>query len=98
MESREYEILTILNPDMEEQATQERIVALIKDHDAEVQSQDVWGLRTLAYPIEKQSRGRYILFNVVLPTEQLSDLRRELGIFDGLLRCSIVSKETTEVN
>lgn len=52
-----------------------------------------WGKRKLAYMINKESEGYYVLFNFISGTEFPAELDRIYKITDGVLRSLIVKKE-----
>ena len=85
----------IINPVLEDEkknAVVERVQEII-NADGEVSKVDVWGMRKLAYPIEKKNEGYYVVveFNAspVLPKE----LDRRLKISDDVMRHIIINKE-----
>lgn len=51
---------------------------------------DEWGLRKLAYPINFQNEGFYVLFNYECEPEFPAELDRVIKITDGVLRSLIV--------
>jgi small subunit ribosomal protein S6 len=89
---RTYEVLFILSP----QVTEEEATTLISDfkgiataNGATLKSEDAWGRRRLAYPIQKFNEGIYHLF--VLESESsLSELDRRMKNVDRVLRHVIV--------
>ena len=89
---RTYEVLFILSP----QVTEEESTTLINDfkgiattNGATLKSEDAWGRRRLAYPIQKFNEGIYHLF--VLESEgSLSELDRRMKNVDRVLRHLIV--------
>ena len=89
---RTYEVLFILSP----QVTEEESTTLINDFKgiatgtgATLKSEDAWGRRRLAYPIQKFNEGIYHLF--VLESEgSLSELDRRMKNVDRVLRHVIV--------
>ncbi len=89
---RTYEVLFILSP----QVTEEEATTLINDfkgiataNGATLKSEDAWGRRRLAYPIQKFNEGIYHLF--VLESEgSLSELDRRMKNVDRVLRHVIV--------
>lgn len=54
---------------------------------------DEWGKRRLAYAINKESEGYYVLFNFTSESEFPAELDRIYKITDGILRSLIVKKE-----
>ena len=54
---------------------------------------DEWGKRKLAYLINKESEGYYVLFNFTSESNFPAELDRIYKITDGILRSLIVRKE-----
>ena len=55
-----YELMFIINPTLEEEkknAVVEKVTEIITNGGGEVSKTDVWGMRKLAYPIEKKEEG-----------------------------------------
>lgn len=61
---RTYELMYVLDPrlsDEEADEVNETVRKLVTDNGAAITREDDWGRRKLAYPIEKQTEGRYRL-------------------------------------
>lgn len=89
---RTYEVLFILSP----QVTEEETTALIAEFKrvaestgATLKSEDAWGRRRLAYPIQKFNEGIYHLF-VFESGSSLAELDRRMKNSDRVLRHMIV--------
>ena len=54
---------------------------------------DEWGKRRLAYEINKETEGYYVLINFESPKDFPAELDRVYKITDGILRTLIVAKE-----
>ncbi len=90
--ARKYQAIYILNPTMGEeaiQATSEKIEALVAAS-ATVEKVDVWGRRRLAYEINDQKEGHYVLIDFSADTEFPKELERVLKITEGVLRYLVV--------
>lgn len=77
---------------MDEEAintTMEKIQTLIESS-ATVEKVDVWGRRKLAYEIDDQKEGHYVLINFSAEPDFPKELERVLKITDGVLRYLIV--------
>ena len=62
MEVRNYETVFIVTPVLNEsqvQETVEKFTQVLKENSAAIVSTEVWGLRKLAYPIQKKTTGYY---------------------------------------
>ena len=55
-------------------------------------SVDEWGKRKLAYPINDEEDGYYVLYNHTCEADYPAELDRVLGITDGVLRRLIIKK------
>lgn len=59
---------------------------------ATLDSVEEWGKRKLAYLINKESEGYYVLFNFTCDAEFPAELDRVYNITDGVLRSLIVKR------
>ena len=60
---------------------------------AELGDVDDWGSRKLAYAINDQAEGYYVLYNFVSGPEFPAELERIAKITDGVLRSMIIRKD-----
>jgi small subunit ribosomal protein S6 len=84
-----YETLFVLHPDLPEaqvRETGDRVRRLIEGMGGQVLDLQDWGVRELAYAIQKQSRGTYILVQYAAPAAAVKELERTLKIADEVLR------------
>ncbi len=93
---RDYETLVVLQPDYTEEqikAFVERVKEIISAA-GEILSVEEWGLRKLAYTIDKKyTDGYYILFNFKSDASVLPNLEHLYKITDAVIRDIIVNKE-----
>ena len=90
-----YETLFILDPALEDEkkdAAIEMVKGVIST-DGEVGNVDVWGLRKLAYPIQKKNEGYYVVIEFQADPELPKELDRRMRISDSFMRHIIVNKE-----
>ena len=73
------------------QALIEKFKNLIEKH-ATLQSVDEWGKRKLAYLINKESEGYYVLMNFEAEADFPAELDRIYKITDGIMRSLIIRK------
>jgi len=73
-------------------AVVEKFKSVIERH-ATLDGVDEWGRRRLAYPINKETEGYYVLFNFTATAEFPAELDRRYKIADGVLRSLIVKKK-----
>jgi len=97
---RTYELMLLIrsNPD-EAVITQvtEQVTSLIEDKGGQVLKTNVWGRRKLAYPIDNQSDGFYVLLNLAVAPSALKDIEFELKLNENLLRHLFVKDETIDL-
>jgi len=94
---REYEIVYIFRSNFtpeEIEAKLERYHALLTGGGkGEITAVEQWGKRPLAYPIEKQTNGYYVVAQFTTDPAAISELERVLKLEEDLLRYLIVLSE-----
>lgn len=86
---RKYETLIVLHPELPEAQTREtidRAKRLIEGMGGQVHHMQEWGMRELAYPIRKLTRGYYVLAEYTAEPKVVQELERTLKIADEILR------------
>lgn len=90
-----YEIMFIIDSTLEDavkDATVETVKGII-EADGEVTNVDVWGMRKLAYPIQKKNEGYYVVVEFKASTALPKELDRRLKISDNVVRHLIINKD-----
>lgn len=85
----DYETVSVLHPDLGEAGSKEmaqRIRSILESGKAEIKNVDEWGIRELAYPIQKQRRGVYVLVEYKAEPAAVTELERQLRLSDQVLR------------
>ena len=70
----------------------EKFKALIEANGT-MEAVDEWGKRTLAYPINYETDGYYVLYTYEAGVDFPAELDRVFNITDGVLRSLIVARE-----
>ena len=90
-----YEAIVVLSvnnkTDEDVQSLVEKFKALIEKNGT-LESVDEWGKRKLAYPIEDETEGYYVLYTYSCKPDFPAELDRVLKITDGVLRSLITVK------
>ena len=89
-----YETLFVVDATLAEEAvkaTVEKFTALISENGT-IDSVDEWGKRRLAYLINDEADGYYVLYNYEAKPEFPAELERIAKITDGVLRTLVVKK------
>ena len=98
-----YELMVIFTPvlsDEEFKTEQKKYAAIVKDNGGSVVAENPWGLKSLAYPVQKKTTGLYW----VLEYSALSDFNEKLKIQllrdESVLRhlCTKLDKYAVEYN
>lgn len=90
-----YEVMFIIDPVLEDEkkdATVETVQQII-NADGEVSKVDVWGMRKLAYPIQKKNEGYYVVVEFKASPQLPKELDRRLKISDNVMRHMIINKD-----
>ena len=90
-----YETLVVLRPDLEEEKRNELIEKFkgIIASDGEVEEVNEWGMKKLAYEINKLKEGYYVLINFKANTDLPKELERNYRISDAVIRYIVISLE-----
>ncbi|HZK09929.1 MAG TPA: 30S ribosomal protein S6 [Clostridia bacterium] len=90
-----YESIVVFRPDLEEDARVkllERFKEIIGRY-GKVESVDDWGMKRLAYEIEKLTDGYYYLINFEANSDLPEELERNYKIQDQVIRYNIIRKD-----
>ena len=90
-----YELLFFVNPSLDPEtrlAVMKRIDTTIAEANGKVDNVDEWGKRKLAYEIDDQTEGYYVLMSFTSGAEFPAELDRVFGITDGIMRSMIVCR------
>ncbi|MGN1169530.1 MAG: 30S ribosomal protein S6 [Acutalibacteraceae bacterium] len=89
-----YETMFVLSVKESEEATAAMVEKLknLVSANGTLDSVDEWGKRKLAYPIDDETEGYYVLMNYTCAPEFPAELDRIVNITDGILRSLIIKK------
>lgn len=96
-----YETLFIVHPERAARIKEfvERFKKVIEGQDGALSQVDEWGMRDLAYRIDKQSKGHYVLLRYNATGRTVEELERNLKLTDGILRyLTVRAEENTSTN
>ena len=94
--SEKYEVMVVFslkNGEEQVKALIEKFRASIERHAGAVEVNEDWGKRKLAYPINDEAEGYYVIYTFESKPEYPAELSRRLNIADGVLRSLIIKKE-----
>jgi small subunit ribosomal protein S6 len=93
---RHYEIMIILDPNLEERTVQpslDQFLKVVTGRGGKVDKVDIWGKRRLAYPIEKKPDGFYAVVDVTAEPDTVIELDRQLNLNEAILRTKVTRPE-----
>jgi small subunit ribosomal protein S6 len=93
---RHYEIMVILDPNLEERTAAPSIdqyLNVIRTAGGSVEKLDVWGRRRLAYEINKKAEGIYAVIDLQATPEAVAELDRQLRLNELVLRTKVIRPE-----
>ena len=96
---QKYECVFILRADLPEgelSSRVERVGAIVGEHGGKMTDEDHWGVRKLAYEIEKQTKGDYMLLRFEAEGTAVPEIDRYLRQDDQVLRHLVVVDEDWE--
>lgn len=98
---REYELMVILNPEVEERAvepTLKKFLEVVTKENGTVDKLDIWGRRRLAYEIQKKAEAIYVVVNFTSTPETSKELDRQLSLNETILRTKIIRPEEQKIS
>jgi small subunit ribosomal protein S6 len=78
------------------EALTDQFAQLIADQGGEVKKREYWGLRNLAYRMNKNRKGHYVLFNIDAPAPAIAELERTMRINEDVLRYLTIRVDALE--
>jgi|EP00388_Colpodella_angusta_P013702 small subunit ribosomal protein S6 len=84
-----YELMVVFTPVLAEdefKAAQKKFADFIKENGGEIVHQDAWGLRSLAYPINKKTTGLYWVLEYKAATDVNAKLEIQMNRDESIMR------------
>ena len=64
----------------------EKFIAVIQSFKGEIKKRENWGIRNLAYKINKNRKGHYMLLNIDGPPEAIKEYERLMRLDEDIIR------------
>ena len=90
---RTYELMVILDPNLEERTVQPSLdtyLNVVRNDGGSVENVDVWGRRRLAYEIDKNAEGIYAVVSLQAEPATVKELDRQLTLNESVLRTKVI--------
>ena len=94
-----YETVFIARNDVTQQqveAIAELVAGVVTEAGGEVKKREYWGLRGLAYRINKNRKGHYMLLGIDASPAAIKEVERQLGLNEDVLREMTLRIETID--
>lgn len=89
---RHYEVMIILDPDLEEKTIQpslEAFLNVIRGEGGTVNNVDIWGRRRMAYEINHKGEGIYVVLDLTATPAAVAELDRQLNLNEAIMRTKV---------
>jgi small subunit ribosomal protein S6 len=96
-----YECTFVTRPDMgkgDVTKLSETLAKLATDRGGKLVKNEYWGLRNLAYKINKMGKGHYVMLGLDCSSEALNEVERNIGINEDIIRHLTVRVETMDAS
>jgi small subunit ribosomal protein S6 len=93
---RRYELMIILDPDLEERVVApslDQFLSVIRQGGGTVEKVDVWGRRRLSFEIKKKAEGIYAVIDLTAEPVTVKELDRQLNLNGSVLRTKVLRPE-----
>ena len=98
---RQYEMMIILDPEVDERTLQtqlEQMLKVVTDEGGVLDTVDIMGRRRLAYEINKKSEGIYVVIYLTATPDTVQELDRQLGLNEAVMRTKTMRCEPAKSN
>ena len=90
---RHYEVMVILDPDIEERSISpliEGFMSVVREAKGKVEKIDTWGRRRLSYEINKKPEGIYSVIDLQAEPAVVKELDRQMNLNEQVLRTKVL--------
>ncbi len=98
--TRDYELVMILSPEATESEaaqTVRRISDIISEGGGSISHQENWGIRRLAYPIQRFIEGNYFITRCQMEAQAAAELDKTLNAAQDVMRHLVFRLEKSEI-
>jgi len=90
---RHYELMVILDPDLEERTiapSLDTFLNVVRNGGGTVEKTDVWGRRRLSFEINKKTEGIYAVIDLNAEPAVMKELDRQLNLNEAIMRTKVL--------
>ena len=95
---RQYEMMVILDPEIEERTVApslDKYLSVVTAAGGSVDQVDIWGRRRLSFEIKKKSEGIYAVVDFTATPDTAKELDRQLRLNEAVLRTKILRPDAS---
>lgn len=91
---RKYELMTVFSTEEDKfKAASDAVRSVLANFGAKIDKEESYGDRDLTYVIEKQKRGRFVLFTVSANPAKITEIESQFKLAQNLLKWLFVKIE-----
>ena len=91
---RKYELMTVFSTEEDKfKAASDAVRSVLANFGAKIDKEESYGDRDLTYVIEKQKRGRFVLFTVSANHAKITEIESQFKLTQNLLKWLFVKIE-----
>ena len=91
---RKYELMTVFSTEEDKfKAASDAVRSVLANFGAKIDKEESYGDRDLTYVIEKQKRGRFVLFTVSANPAKITEIESQFKLTQNLLKWLFVTIE-----
>ena len=91
---RKYELMTVFSTEEDKfKAASDAVRSVLANFGAKIDKEESYGDRDLTYVIEKQKRGRFVLFTVSANPAKITEIENQFKLKQNLLKWLFVKIE-----
>ena len=94
-----YEHVFIARQDLSQaqvDALAETVTNIVTEFKGEVHKTETWGLKQLAYKIQKNRKGHYVMLSAEVSGEAIAEIERQAAISEDIIRCMTIKVDELE--
>ncbi len=84
-----YELVYILVPelrDLDLESANQRVAQIVDRNDGNIVFENHWGMRKLAYPMQKKMEGYYVMLHFEIAPANVAAIERMLNLDENVMR------------
>ncbi len=94
-----YEHVFIARQDLSQaqvDALAETVTNIVTEYKGEVHKTETWGLKQLAYKIQKNRKGHYVMLSAEVSGEAVAEIERQAAISEDIIRWMTIKVDELE--